>query len=246
MSVRVSRARCVVANGRRPATVAKVPGVSRQANYETPKRRPPKAGPGRPGPADAAIVEFAKQHPTDGARMIAAISSRELGESVNRKRVQRIMRARRLLQLVRGLDRRSRPGFFRVTRPDELRHTDMTKVWCAQLGWVFLDAIVECCTREITGWNLDVRGRSEEAIACVNSAIHARGIGRDMLTIGTDNVTQFTSRPFREQLAHAHHGITHRRGGYRDPGSQAFIEAWFGRFKRRVAWRAEWQSLDHA
>lgn len=92
--------------------------------------------------------------------MIAAIASRELGEAINRKRVQRIMRAHRLLQPVRGLDRRRRPGFFRVTRPDELWHMDMTKVWTASHGWVYLHAIIDCCTREIPARTLDLRGRT--------------------------------------------------------------------------------------
>jgi hypothetical protein len=35
----------------------------------------------------------------------------------------------RLLQPTRGAGRRRRPGLFRVTRPDELSHIDMTKVW---------------------------------------------------------------------------------------------------------------------
>ena len=71
-----------------------------------------------------------------------------------------------------------------------------------------------------------------------------RSVARDRLTIGTDNGTQFTSRPFRSRLVE--HGIVHRRGGYRDPESQAFIESWFGRFKKRVAWRAEWETIDQA
>lgn len=62
---------------------------------------------------------------TDGTRMVAALAARELGEPVNRKRVQRVMRQHRLLQPVRGLDRRRRHGHFRVTRPDELWHLDM-------------------------------------------------------------------------------------------------------------------------
>jgi len=42
--------------------------------YKTPKRRPPKAGPGQPAELDAAIVEIAKAHPADGTRMVAAIA----------------------------------------------------------------------------------------------------------------------------------------------------------------------------
>lgn len=83
--------------------------------------------------------------------MVAALASRELGRPVNRKRLQRIMRQHRLLQPVRGLVQRRRPGFFRVTRPDELWHMYMTKVWIARYGWVYPHA-VDCCTRELVGW----------------------------------------------------------------------------------------------
>jgi len=60
--------------------------------------------------------------------MVAALASRELGEPVHRKRVQRLMRAHQLRQHDRNRDRRRRPGFFRVIRPDELWHPDMTEV----------------------------------------------------------------------------------------------------------------------
>ena len=195
--MRVARARELVAEGDQATAAARIAQISRQAIYKTPQRRPPAAGPGRPGADDAAIVEIAKAHPTDGTRMVAAIASRQLGEPVNRKRAQRIMRTHRLLQPTRGLGRRRRPGYFRVRRPDELWHMDMTKVWTAQHGWVYLHAIVDCCTRELVAWSLDVRGRTVEALACVDTAMIRRSVARDRLTIGTDNGTQFTSRPFR-------------------------------------------------
>ena len=244
MSVRVSRARAVVATGRRPAVVARVAGISRQAIYRPLTRRPASAGPGAGRPGDDEIVEVAKANPTDGTRMVAALASRELGEAVNRKRAQRVMRAHGLLQPTRGTDRRRRPGFFRVTRPDELWHMDMTKVWTAAHGWVYLHVIVDCCTREIAGWTLDLRTRSQEAMACVEAALLARAVQPGTLTIGTDNGSQFTSRDFRRHLSAR--GVAHRRGGYRDPESQAFIESWFGQFKKRCAWRAEWETIDHA
>jgi transposase InsO family protein len=89
--------------------------------------------------------------------MVAALASRDLGQRVNRKRVQRLMREHRLLQRHRPLGRRRRPGFFRVERPDQLWHMDMTSVWVAEHGWRYLNAIIDCCTREICGWALDVR-----------------------------------------------------------------------------------------
>ena len=77
-------------------------------------------------------MEVAQANPVDGTRMVAALASRQLGEPVNRKPVQRVMRAHRLLQPSRNGDRRRRPGCFRVRRLDELWHMDMTKVWTAQ------------------------------------------------------------------------------------------------------------------
>lgn len=244
MSVRVSRARAVVAAGRKPAVVARLAGISRQAIYRPISTRPTAAGPGRGRDGDDRIVEVAKANPTDGTRMVAALATRELGEPVNRKRAQRIMRQHRLLQPTRGSDRRRRPGFFRVTRPDELWHMDMTKVWTAAHGWVYLHVIVDCCTREVTGWSVDVRTRAEEAIACVDAAVLVRDVKPGRLVLGTDNGSQFTSRDFRRHLSDR--GVTHRRGGYRDPESQAFIESWFGQFKKRCAWRSEWETIEAA
>lgn len=72
----------------------------------------------------------------------------------------------------------------------------MTKVWTAQHGWVYLHVIVDCCTREVTAWTLDLRTRSVEAIGCVERGIVERGVAPRTLTLGTDNGSQFTSRDF--------------------------------------------------
>src|SRR4029453_6230395 len=121
---------------------------------------------------------------------------------------------------------------------------DITKVWTAQHGWVYLPAILDCCPRELVGWSLELRCRDDEAIACVEAAVLARSVRPGLLTLGTDNGSQFTSRAFPRHLSAR--GIPHRRGGYRDPESQAFIESWFGQFKKRRAWRSQWESIDQA
>jgi putative transposase len=241
--MRVARSRELVAQGRPAAVVARVAGISRQAIYRRPAR-PPK-GQRRPlDSVDRAVLQVARDNPTDGSRMVAALAGRELDVSVNRKRVQRLMREHRLLQPKRSEGRRKRPGYFQVTRPDELWHLDMTSVWVAEHGWCYLNAAIDCCTREITAWALDVRCRAQEAIAVIDRAVAERGIQPGALTLGTDNGTAFTSRAFRARLAE--HKITHRRGGYRDPESQAFIESWFSTLKRRCVWREEFETLDEA
>lgn len=115
--------------------------ISRQAIYRTPKRRSDPGPRAVSGPVDSAIVEVAEQNPTDGTRMVAALTSREIGAPVNRKRAQRVMRQQQLLQRHRPLNRRKRPGHFIVERPDQLWHMDMTSIWVAEHGWAYLNAI---------------------------------------------------------------------------------------------------------
>jgi putative transposase len=241
---RVARSRQLVARGRRVAVVARVMQISRQAIYRTPRRRTDPGPRPATGAVDLAVVAVAKDNPTDGTRMVAALTGRELGRPVNRKRAQRVMRQERLLQRHRPTGRRRRPGYFRVERPDQLWHMDMTSVWVAEHGWCYLNAIIDCCTREIPAWALDLRCRRDEALAVVEAGVVAHGIGPAQLVLGTDNGTAYTSRGFRSRLRELE--ITHRRGGYRDPESQAFIESWFSKLKEREVWRNDYETLDDA
>jgi putative transposase len=241
--MRVARSRELVAQGRPVAVVARVAGISRQAIYRRPAR-PPK-GQRRPlDQTDRVVLGIAHANPTDGTRMVAALAGRDAGRPVNRKRVQRLMREHRLLQPKRSEGRRRRPGYFQVTCPDELWHLDMTSVWVAEHGWCYLMAAIDCCTREIVGWHLELRCRAKESIALVEAAVAARGVPPGSLTLGTDNGSAFTARAFKLVLSGL--GVTHRRGGYRDPESQAFIESWFGKLKERCVWLHEFETLDEA
>ena len=242
--MRVVRSRELVAAGYPAATVARVALVSRQALYRVPK---PRSLPQRRAPVDEieeAIVEVAGANQTDGYRMVCAMVRRKLGRPVNRKRVLRVMRERKLIQRRRPLERRKRPGFFIVQRPRQLWQLDMTSIWVAEHGWCYLNAIIDCCTREIVAWELSLRCRADEAITVVERAAAAYGIQEGELTLGTDNGSAFTARPFKDKLAAL--GIRHRRGGYRDPESQAFIESWFGKLKEREVWLNEYETLDDA
>jgi putative transposase len=246
VSERVARSRELVARGYALAAVARVLQVTRQAIYRVPRPRNSPDAARRP-PADeieAAIVQVAESNPTDGYRLVTAWVCRKLGRAVNRKRVLRVMRERRLIQRRQSEPRRRRPGFFKVERPGQLWHLDMTAVWVAEHGWVYLNAIIDCCTREIVGWDLTVRCRAVEAIAVIELAVAEQRILPGMLTLGTDNGSAFTAKATRLVLSGL--GVAHRRGGYRDPESQAFIESWFRYLKERCVWRHEFETLDQA
>ena len=89
-----------------------------------------------------------------------------------------------------------------------------------------------------------MRCRADEAIAVVDHAAALHGIEPGELVLGSDNGSTFTARRCRARLAEL--GIKHRRGGYRDPESQAFIESWFGKLKQREVSLNEYETLDDA
>jgi putative transposase len=218
--------------------------ISRQALYRvtTPRTAPQRRPVG--DLVEQAIVEEATANQTDGYRMVTAFVQRRLGRPVNRKRVLRVMRERKLIQRRPPLERRKRPGFFRVERPRQLWQLDMTSVWVAEHGWCYLHAIIDCCTREIVAWQLSLRCRADEAIAVVEQAAARYALEPGELVLGSDNGSAFTARRFKAKLAEL--GIRHRRGGYRDPESQAFIESWFGKLKEREVWLNEYETLADA
>jgi putative transposase len=44
---------------------------------------------------------------------------------------------------------------------------DMTSIWVAEHDWVYLNAIIDCCTREIVGWEVGLRCRAKEAVTVI-------------------------------------------------------------------------------
>ena len=98
MSERVARSCELVARGFAVAAVARVMRISRQAlsRVRTPRTAPQR----RPlsDPVEQAIVEEALANQTDGYRMVTAFVRRKLGKAVNRKRVLRVLRERKLIR----------------------------------------------------------------------------------------------------------------------------------------------------
>jgi putative transposase len=119
--------------------------------------------------------------------MVCCFVRRQLGIKVNRKRVLRVMREQKLIQRRPVEARRRRPGVFKVERPGQLWQLDLTSVWVAEHGCCYLNAIIDCCTREIVGWSLELRCRADEAIAVVERAAVANGIEPGELVLGSDN-----------------------------------------------------------
>jgi transposase-like protein len=78
-----------------------------------------------------------------------------------------------------GRSAAARPDQEQVKRINQLWQTDMTKVWAgASVGWAYLVSVIDCCTRDIVGWDLSLRCRTQEAIAAVEQRRAGADVGR--------------------------------------------------------------------
>ena len=135
-----------------------------------------------------------------------------------------------------------------AAEPNQIWQSDMTKIWAGPaVGWAYLVCVIDCCTREIVGWNLSHRCRTEDALAAVEQAVLNRlpaGSREANLTLTTDNGTQFTSTRFIETLNRL--GITHRRTAYHHTEGNSYIERFHRSLKEEEVWTSEYRSLEEA
>ena len=81
--------------------------------------------------------------------------------------------------------------------------------------------VIDCCTREIVGWNLWHRCRTEDALLALEQAVLKRlpwGSREENVTLTTDNGTQFTSSRFPGNARAARHHPS--ADGLSSPGRQ--------------------------
>jgi len=199
---------------------------------------------------DSQIVAACGTKLAYGYRRVTWWLRRKEGLRANRKRVLRVMREQGLLVPSRRLRARRRKewGRVEVSRPNQIWPAELTKIWAGPaVGGAYLVSVIDCCTREIVGWDLSNRCRSEEALAAVEQAVldrlpaGSRGAG---LTLATDDGTQFASTRFLETLARL--GITHRRTAYHHPEGNSYIERFHRSSKEEQVGLEEYRNLEEA
>ena len=123
---------------------------------------------------DEQIVVACGEKPEYGYRRVTWWLHREENLQVNRKRVLRVMRKRGLARAFLSSACASSEGVGRVeaAEPNQIWQWDLTKIWAGPaVGWAYLVCVIDCCTREIVGWNPSHRCRTEEALEAVEQAV---------------------------------------------------------------------------
>lgn len=150
------------------------------------------------------IFEILQAHPTYGIRRVWAYLRFHLDWEVNRKCVGRIMRKNGWTPRQRRVGGRPRVRFSQSTadRPDERWATDIAMVfWGAEDGWCSFVPVIDCCTREVLGWEISPTPRAKTAERALEGALIRRfgwtvGAPRG-LVIRHDNGLVFGSRLYR-------------------------------------------------
>jgi putative transposase len=241
-----SQARQLVAAGQPGVLVARTLEISRSSLYYRRQARRSRAD----RRYDERIVEVCGEKPVFGYRRVQWWLEEMGGLKLNCKRVLRVMRERGLLVRSRRLrvTRRKDWSTVDVSAPDQVWQMDMTKVWAGPAtGWAYLVSALDCCTREIVGWDLSRHCRTQDALVALE-----RGLRETLLcdpsgkglTLTTDNGTQFTSARFIATLGQL--GIAHRRTAYNHPEGNGRIERFHRSLKEEEVWLNEYQSLDQA
>lgn len=210
----------------------------------------------RPVRSDARLIKIVKvlceeeHHARHGHRRIRALLNRRYGIRVNRKTVYGIMKDLGLTQEKLHY-KHSRP--LHITRmapeaPNQGWQIDMTSFKLSDLTTLYLEVVIDCCTRKIVGWNLDRRCRAKEWIAALRLALESQGLAGSeecrSLIVRSDNGAQPCSKAFVAYLNKV--GVTGEYTGYNAPNDNAFVERVMRTFKEEEIWLNMYDSTSEA
>ncbi len=179
-------------------------GVSRSGSTRPTHRSGAEGGRNRISELSGRILELIREYPTYGYRRLWAILRFKDGIRVTRRTVHRIVtvngwqvKNRKVSAQPRVKARRSQ-----TTTINTRWATDITHIQCGADGWGHLVAVIDCCDRELIGFEFALRGRAREAErALENACLNRFGTlrpNKPMPVIRSDNGLVFQSRRFRE------------------------------------------------
>jgi len=147
------------------------------------------------------IDEEYTRHPFHGTRRMVLLSDKQ-GHTVNRKRVQRLLREMGLAGIAPGPntsrprpEHKTWPYLLRgvsVVRPNQVWTRDITYIRLAH-GFVYLVAIIDWYSRRVLGWRISNSMETAFCVSCLEDALRDYG-NPEIFT--SDQGAQFTSAAF--------------------------------------------------
>jgi putative transposase len=210
----------------------------------------------RPVTGDPTIVALVRElcdeprHLTFGHRRIRAMLRRRYGLIVSRKSVLRIMRDQGLSRpkIWHRTWRPKRVNKMVPVEPNRAWQIDMTSFQLSDLRPLFLVVVIDCFTRQITGWGLSHRCRASEWVSTIRTALESKGLtSKELcrsLTLRSDNGAQPCSKKFVEYLGSV--GVHGQYTGYNAPDDNAFVERIMRTLKEEEIWPNLYDTITEA
>ena len=174
---------------------------------------------------------------------------REQGETINRKRVARLMRENGLVGSPEPKWRvttESNHGMpvapnilgrdFTVDAPDQVWVGDITYIWTYR-GWSYLATVIDLFSRRVVGWALEENMRSELVEKALKMAVRQRS-GEPGLIFHSDRGSQYAGKDYQKLLQG--YGIIPSMSRKGDCWDNAVAESFFATIKRELINRAAW------
>lgn len=229
-------------------TVCASVGVSRSSAYYHPRQRQKVVR--LDGEISRRIKDFIEAQPSRGVRAVWAHLRFTLKIRITRKKVHRIMRELGWTVKARRAGQRPRaPAASSVTsRPNERWATDFALVHCGQDGWCVFAPVVDCCTREVLGWSLQLTARTRTAELALEDALinrfgWVRGAPKG-LKLRHDNGLVFGSRAYRRLVQD--YGLAQEYIAPYTPEQNGLCERFIRTFKEECAWLHNFKDIGEA
>lgn len=195
------------------------------------------------------IEHIKAEHPLWGYRRIWAYMRFRDGIVVGKNRVYRIMKENNLLVTknyrLKAKRKSNRPK-PRATRPNQYWGIDMTKIMIENYGWLYLHVVLDWHTKEIVGFSISDRSKTDDWLVALNRAVIKRfpcGILSDTFSgIGliSDNGCQPTSQRFMQECSVLN--IKQIFTTWNNPKGNADTERVMRTIKEDLVWTNEWDS----
>jgi transposase InsO family protein len=182
------------------------------------------------------------------------VELRRQGRTVNRKKIERIMRERRIVGLTRRRRRSlTRPDTaaspaadllgrdFTAAAPGERFVGDITYLPTTE-GWLYLATVIDLHNREVVGHAMAPHMRTSLVTAAIDLA-RSRGLTRPDAIFHTDRGSQYSSAAFRQVLTRAGMRASMGRTGVCWDNSAA--ESFFATLKTEIGTKV-WTTRDQA
>jgi putative transposase len=178
------------------------------------------------------------------------------GQSVSRKRVERMMRrhgirahAPRRYRACTTDSKHSLPVAanlldrnFAAEKPDQVWLADITYIPTGE-GWLYLAVILDLFTRKLVGWAMRDHMRAELTIAALTMAIQRRRPGPDLIH-HSDRGSQYAAGDYRKILQGA--TITRSMSRKANCWDNAPMESFFGTLKTELVHQRHYPDRDAA